>query len=240
VAALRSSDGAILDPDDRLADVVDDREQLAACLSNGGGGGGGGSGSELDEPSLGVPLVLGPRIGLMNLRGDGTSASSNSGSPSPTDFGLHHNHHHHHSYGVVGGNSHPATSRKDIEVTGQEAATGLMVDHLHLQVRRGSEPALNRISTDAPNTTGSSASSTSHHHHHADLPPTTTSNSRDYKVTLHDQTRNLTRRKTNRFGIFPGPKKRKKERKSLGSFFSLFFLNFNNKRDKSLKMFVCV
>jgi partitioning defective protein 3 len=187
VAALRSSDGAILDPDDRLADVVDDREQLAACLSNGGGGGGG-SGSELDEPSLGVPLVLGPRIGLMNLRGDGTSASSNSGSPSPTDFGLHH---HHHGYGVVGGSSsssHPA-SRKDIEVTGQEAATGLMVDHLHLQVRRGSEPALNRISPDAPstapNTTGSSSSSasTGHHlHHHADMPPTT-SNSRDYKVT---------------------------------------------------------
>jgi hypothetical protein len=132
VAALRSSDGAILDPDDRLADVVDDREQLAACLSNGGGGGGG-SGSELDEPSLGVPLVLGPRIGLMNLRGDGTSASSNSGSPSPTDFGFHH-----HGYGVVGGSSsssHPA-SRKDIEVTGQEAATGLMVDHLQRGSRR--------------------------------------------------------------------------------------------------------
>jgi hypothetical protein len=131
VAALRSSDGAILDPDDRLADVVDDREQLAACLSNGGGGGG--SGSELDEPSLGVPLVLGPRIGLMNLRGDGTSASSNSGSPSPTDFGFHH-----HGYGVVGGSSsssHPA-SRKDIEVTGQEAATGLMVDHLQRGSRR--------------------------------------------------------------------------------------------------------
>jgi hypothetical protein len=64
-----------------------------------------------------------------------------------------------------------------------------MVDHLHLQVRRGSEPALNRISPDAPstapNTTGSSSSSasTGHHlHHHADMPPTT-SNSRDYKVT---------------------------------------------------------
>lgn len=147
VAALRSSDGAILDPDDRLADVVDDREQLAACLSNG-----------LDEPSM-VPLVLGPRIGLMNVRGDGTSASSNSGSPSPTDFGLHHQH-----YG---------SSRKDIEVTGQEATTGLMVDHLHLQVRRGSEPALNRISTDGPTNTGAAS-------HPADVPHT--SNSRDYKV----------------------------------------------------------
>ena len=223
MAALRSSDGAILDPDDRLADVVDDREQLAACLSNGGGGGGGGggSGSELDEPSLGVPLVLGPRIGLMNLRGDGTSASSNSGSPSPTDFGLHH--HHHHSYGVVvGGNSHPATSRKDIEVTGQEAATGLMVDHLHLQVRRGSEPALNRISTDAPNTTGSSSSSTSHHHH-ADLPPTTTSNSRDYKVTLHDQTRNSVGENQS-IWYFPWPQKKERKKKPWELLFSLFFL----------------
>ncbi|KZS11714.1 Partitioning defective 3-like protein [Daphnia magna] len=163
VAALRSSDGAILDPDDRLADVVDDREQLAACLSNGG------SGSELDEASLGVPLVLGPRIGLMNLRGDGTSASSNSGSPSPTDFGLHHQHY--------GGSHHPS-SRKDIEVTGQEAATGLMVDHLHLQVRRGSEPALNRISPDGPTITNGPASAAGQHHQ-ADVPPT--SNTRDYK-----------------------------------------------------------
>lgn len=172
MAALRSSDGAILDPDDRLADVVDDREQLAACLSNGG------SGSELDEASLGVPLVLGPRIGLMNLRGDGTSASSNSGSPSPTDFGLHHQHY--------GGSHHPS-SRKDIEVTGQEAATGLMVDHLHLQVRRGSEPALNRISPDGPTITNGPASAAGQHHQ-ADVPPT--SNTRDYKVMCkHDYTR---------------------------------------------------
>lgn len=170
VAALRSSDGAILDPDDRLADVVDDREQLAACLSNGG------SGSELDEASLGVPLVLGPRIGLMNLRGDGTSASSNSGSPSPTDFGLHHQHY--------GGSHHPS-SRKDIEVTGQEAATGLMVDHLHLQVRRGSEPALNRISPDGPTITNGPASAAGQHHQ-ADVPPT--SNTRDYKVMCKHMT----------------------------------------------------
>lgn len=149
MAALRSSDGAILDPDDRLVDVVDDREQLAACLS----GGGGSSGSELDEPSVG------PRIGL-NLRGDGTSASSNSGSPSP-DF-LHH----HYGSSGVGGGGHP--SRKDIEVTGQEAA---VVDHLHLQVRRGSEPALNRISP-SPHSTSSLG-------HHIE-PPT----SRDYKVNI--------------------------------------------------------
>ena len=32
VTALRSSDGAILDADDRLADVADDREQLTACV----------------------------------------------------------------------------------------------------------------------------------------------------------------------------------------------------------------
>ena len=146
VAALRSSDGAILDPDDRLADVVDDREQLAACLSG------------EEEPS-----AVGPRIGL-NLRGDGTSASSNSGSPSP-DFLHHHNSH----YGSSSSSNHPA--RKDIEVTGQETA-GLMVDHLHLQVRRGSEPALNRISP-GPHSAG----------HHVELPPPT---SRDYKVCFLD------------------------------------------------------
>lgn len=159
MAALRSSDGAILDPDDRLVDVVDDREQLAACLS----GGGGSSGSELDEPSVG------PRIGL-NLRGDGTSASSNSGSPSP-DFLHHHYGTTSSSSGAVlsGHSGHPGhPSRKDIEVTGQEAA---VVDHLHLQVRRGSEPALNRISP-GPHSTGSLG-------HHIEQPT-----SRDYKVFI--------------------------------------------------------
>ena len=102
MGALRSSDGAILDPDDRLMDVVDDREQLVACLSD----------TEC-HPANGL------RIGI-GLRGDGTSASSNSGSPSP-DF-LH------------------RTSRKDIEVTGEFADTGDL-----LQVRRGSEPALNHL-----------------------------------------------------------------------------------------------
>jgi hypothetical protein len=37
VANLKSSDGAILDPDDRLVDVVDDGEKLTAEFSNGGG-----------------------------------------------------------------------------------------------------------------------------------------------------------------------------------------------------------
>ena len=50
---------------------------------------------------------------------------SNSGSPSPTDF------HHHHGYGV---GSHPA-SRKDIEVTGQAAATGRRL-RLRLELER--------------------------------------------------------------------------------------------------------
>lgn len=146
VTALRSSDGAILDPDDRLADVVDDREQLAACLAG-----------EMDPASsMGGP---GARLG-MNLRGDGTSASSNSGSPSP-DF-LHHHYNmppHHHQQ-----------QRKDIEVTGQEA--GVTADHLHLQVRRGSEPALNRISP-GPHSGTSNSNSVGHH-----LPEP----SREYKV----------------------------------------------------------
>ena len=107
-----------MDPDDRLVDVVDDREQLVACLT----------GTEVDSGAAAAAasaaaaalLLSGPRMGL-GLRGDGTSASSNSGSPSP-DF-MH------------------RASRKDIEVTGEEAAASDL-----LQVRRGSEPALNRIS----------------------------------------------------------------------------------------------
>lgn len=134
VTALRSSDGAILDPDDRLADVVDDREQLAACLAG-----------ETDISSNGA------RLGL-NLRGDGTSASSNSGSPSPDFLHHHYNLPHHHQ------------ARKDIEVTGQEA--GAM--DLHLQVRRGSEPALNRISPGPHNNNNAV--------HHLAEPP------REYKV----------------------------------------------------------
>ena len=148
VSALRSSDGAILDPDDRLADVVDDREQLAACLS----------GSSMNVHGT----DHGTRLGL-NLRGDGTSASSNSGSPSP-DFLRHHNNQY--------TNNSQQPARKDIEVTGQEAG-GIMADHLHggLQVRRGSEPALNCISP-GPHSAGSA--------HLLNEP-----SQRDYKVRLY-------------------------------------------------------
>ena len=135
VGALRSSDGAILDPDDRLADVVDDREQLVACLS----------GSEADSTGY-SHHQFGQRMGI-GLRGDGTSASSNSGSPSP-DF------------------LRGCSSRKDIEVTGEEApATSDL-----LQVRRGSEPALNRMSQSP----GSNP---------ALLGPDT--HTKDYKVIIH-------------------------------------------------------
>ena len=45
-------------------------------------------------------------------------------------------HQYNHRYGVAGGgNSHPATSRKNIEDTGQ-GATSLKDKHLHLQVRK--------------------------------------------------------------------------------------------------------
>ena len=100
------------------------------------------------------------RLGL-NLRGDGTSASSNSGSPSP-DFLRHHNNQYN-SHQQQQLQQQQQLARKDIEVTGQEA------DHLHsLQVRRGSEPALNCISP-GPHSGGSAA-------HLLNEP------SRDYKV----------------------------------------------------------
>lgn len=112
VGALRSSDGAILDPDDRLVDVVDDREQLVACLNG--------------NESHSTAILIGTRSGF-GPRGDGTSASSNSESPSPDFLNC--------------------PSRKHIEVTGEEAVSAEL-----LHVRRGSEPALNRISP-GPNST---------------------------------------------------------------------------------------
>ncbi len=106
-------------------------------------------------------------------------------------------HHHHHGVVVGSSSSHPA-SRKDIdEVLGQEAATALMVDHLHLQVnntvnttiqtriRAGSQSHQSRRSASTASNSSSFSSSsafTGHHHDQANMPPTT-SNSRDYKIT---------------------------------------------------------
>lgn len=136
MAALRSSDGAILDPDDRLADVADDREQLAACLAS-------------DEPETGRGL---------GLRGDGTSASSNSGSPSP-DFLQRERY-------IRPPPALPASAaaqRKDmIEVTGQELVGA---DLLH--VRRGSEPALNRLSPVPGQTLPTAVHQSTPHHDYA-------------------------------------------------------------------------
>jgi partitioning defective protein 3 len=88
VHSLKAKEGGILDPDDRLADVCDDREQLIAFYNE-----------------EGIPQG-----------GDGMSASSDE-SESTSGF-----------------------SRNDIEVH-SDHSSGV------LQVRRGSEPALNKISS---------------------------------------------------------------------------------------------
>ena len=88
VHSLKAKEGGILDPDDRLVDVCDDREQLIAFYNE-----------------EGVPQG-----------GDGMSASSDE-SESTSGF-----------------------SKNDIEVH-SDHSSGV------LQVRRGSEPALNRISS---------------------------------------------------------------------------------------------
>jgi len=88
VHSLKAKEGGILDPDDRLVDVCDDREQLIAFYNE-----------------EGVPQG-----------GDGMSASSDE-SESTSGF-----------------------SRNDIEVH-SDHSSGV------LQVRRGSEPALNRLSS---------------------------------------------------------------------------------------------
>ncbi|XP_046994334.1 partitioning defective 3 homolog [Schistocerca americana] len=104
---LRSqAGGGILDPDDRLLDVADDREQIVANFEESGGGPGGGP-----------PLLL-PHGG-----GDGASAGGSSvGTSSPDIF--------------QGDGRYAA-----IEVTAESAPA----PPPSLQVRRGSEPALNQL-----------------------------------------------------------------------------------------------
>ncbi|CAL8072840.1 unnamed protein product [Orchesella dallaii] len=111
------SDGGILDPDDKLVDVADDREQIMAIY---------------EEDNDGMPS-------LQHNAGDGTSASS-VGTNSPDIFQ---------------GSDHKFQpfARTDIEITGEELSNGIVGGSgsangggLTLQVRRGSEPALNRLS----------------------------------------------------------------------------------------------
>ncbi|XP_021913897.1 partitioning defective 3 homolog isoform X3 [Zootermopsis nevadensis] len=97
------SDGGILDPDDRLNDVADDREQIIANFEDGDGQHHGG--------------------------GDGASGSS-VGTGSPDIFQSENS-------------KFQPLSRTDIEVTGEQIASGLIA--APLQVRRGSEPALNQL-----------------------------------------------------------------------------------------------
>lgn len=62
VQSLQTSDGGILDPDDRLNDVVDDREQIVATFSDGDGphhgGGDGASGSSVGTGSPDIFQVI--------------------------------------------------------------------------------------------------------------------------------------------------------------------------------------
>ncbi|XP_042880234.1 partitioning defective 3 homolog isoform X24 [Penaeus japonicus] len=106
---LKQLDGGILDPDDRLNDVADDREQIIAIY---------------DEQTR-----------HHHHGGDGTSASSDSENPSPDIFqGVEH--------------KFAPFTRNDIEITGEE----LNATPPPLHVRRGSEPALNRLSPIPPAT----------------------------------------------------------------------------------------
>ncbi|XP_044753306.1 partitioning defective 3 homolog isoform X3 [Coccinella septempunctata] len=104
---LQTQGGGILDPDDKLCDVVDDREQILATFEDG------------DGPHHGG--------------GDGASGSS-VGTGSPDIF----------HDGDKYGSTYPQT---DIEVTGEQIANGIPGS---LQVRRGSEPALNQLPPGPP------------------------------------------------------------------------------------------
>ncbi|GBM32569.1 Partitioning defective 3 [Araneus ventricosus] len=103
------SDGGILDPDDKLSDVADDREQITAVF---------------DEEISSY---------LMHNGGDGTSASS-VGTESPDIF---------QNGDVISiPLSKSSYDGSDVEIKDEKLTSGL----LPLHVRRGSEPALNRLS----------------------------------------------------------------------------------------------
>ncbi|KAL1421158.1 hypothetical protein MTO96_023328 [Rhipicephalus appendiculatus] len=104
------NDGGILDLDDHLNDVVDDREQIIAVF---------------EEQSSPCPT---------HNAGDGTSASS-VGTESPDIF---HCNELNHNGGIKGGSSYVDVE----EITADKLPVGVAP----LQVRRGSEPTLNRLS----------------------------------------------------------------------------------------------
>ncbi|GFY59485.1 partitioning defective 3 homolog [Trichonephila inaurata madagascariensis] len=103
------SDGGILDPDDKLNDVADDREQITAVF---------------DEEISSY---------LMHNGGDGTSASS-VGTESPDIF--------QNGDAISIPLSKSSYDESDTEIRDEKLTSGL----LPLHVRRGSEPALNRLS----------------------------------------------------------------------------------------------
>ncbi|GFU55324.1 partitioning defective 3 homolog [Nephila pilipes] len=103
------SDGGILDPDDKLNDVADDREQITAVF---------------DEEISSY---------LMHNGGDGTSASS-VGTESPDIF--------QNGDAISIPLSKSSYDGSDAEIRDEKLISGL----LPLHVRRGSEPALNRLS----------------------------------------------------------------------------------------------
>lgn len=103
------SDGGILDPDDKLNDVADDREQITAVF---------------DEEISSY---------LMHNGGDGTSASS-VGTESPDIF--------QNGDAISIPLSKSSYDGSDAEIRDEKLSSGL----LPLHVRRGSEPALNRLS----------------------------------------------------------------------------------------------
>uniref|UniRef100_T1JCX4 PDZ domain-containing protein n=1 Tax=Strigamia maritima TaxID=126957 RepID=T1JCX4_STRMM len=102
------SDDGILDRDDKLRDVADDREQLFAAYDEEGG----------------LPSTL---LGPSHSDGLSTASSLGTESPSPDIFKR---------------SGSRCSSRNDVEVNCDTIPSGLTPLH----VRRGSEPALNRIS----------------------------------------------------------------------------------------------
>ncbi|XP_046389525.1 partitioning defective 3 homolog isoform X3 [Ischnura elegans] len=150
VRSLRSqSGGGILDPDDLLSDVADDRETIVAAFREEGGGDGAEDGA-LDGGAGGEE---GARPPAPHGGGDGASGSSSVGTGSPDLF-----HDGDHKYSLSGPRPAAQGPSTDIEVTGSELTAP------PLQVRRGSEPTLNQLLLDeAPDPLDDVAVPTTHH-----------------------------------------------------------------------------
>ncbi|RWS08791.1 partitioning defective 3-like protein [Dinothrombium tinctorium] len=132
-------DGAILDPDDRLNDVADDREQIIATFEEGNCSSNGAHLQQNDSSNQDGTSLASDSLGTESP--DVPHLSGNSKQKRDNDF----NRHESSPPSQVSNNNdlNLVLQCNDVEITEDEINTCISVP---LQVRRGSEPVLNRLS----------------------------------------------------------------------------------------------